>query len=77
MVRLKIKFTTVEEVKEFNSIAEKQNFDIDITCGRQIVDAKSIMGVLSIDLTKDIWVVIHAEEPESRDYLEKISKFLV
>lgn len=77
MVRLKIKFTTVEEVEEFNSIAEKQNFDIDITCGRQIVDAKSIMGVLSIDLTKDIWVVIHAEEPESRDYLEKISKFLV
>lgn len=77
MVRLKIKFATVEEVKEFNSIAEKQNFDIDITCGRQIVDAKSIMGVLSIDLTKDIWLVIHAEEPESRDYLEKISKFLV
>ena len=77
MVKLRIKFATVEEVKEFNSIAEKQNFDIDITCGRQIVDAKSIMGVLSIDLTKDIWVVIHAEEPESRDYLEKISKFLV
>lgn len=77
MVKLRIKLATVEEAKEFNSIAEKQNFDIDITCGRQIVDAKSIMGVLSIDLTKDIWVVIHAEEPESRDYLEKISKFLV
>ena len=77
MVKLRIKFTTVEGVKEFNSITEKQNFDIDITCGRQIVDAKSIMGVLSIDLTKDIWVVIHAEETEAKDYLEKISKFLV
>lgn len=77
MVKLRIKFATVEEVKEFNSLTERQNFDIDITCGRQIVDAKSIMGVLSIDLTKDIWVVIHAEETESRDYLQKISKFLV
>lgn len=77
MVKLRIKFATVEEVKEFNSLTERQNFDIDITCGRQIVDAKSIMGVLSIDLTKDIWIVIHAEETEVRDYLEKISKFLV
>lgn len=47
-----IKLSDAAEVKEFVSAAEKCDFDIDISYNRFIIDAKSLIGVLSFDLSK-------------------------
>ena len=52
MVERKIKLTAKEDVKEFVNEASKCDFDIDIFYNRVIIDAKSILGVLSMDLTR-------------------------
>lgn len=52
-----IKLLTVKDVQKFVSIAIRQEFDIDLSSGRYVVDAKSIMGIFSLDLTDKIKVV--------------------
>lgn len=66
---------SVEHIQEFNKIMTQCEFDVDLVAGRFIVDAKSIMGILSLDLTKEVTLQIHGN-PQA-DFLEKIKKFAV
>lgn len=52
----KIKLSATEEVKEFVTSAGKCDFDVDVFYNRIIIDAKSILGVLSLDLSKKLTV---------------------
>ena len=56
MLEKKIKLTEYEEVKEFVHAAEKCDFDIDVSYNRIIIDAKSMLGVLSLDLSRELTV---------------------
>ena len=47
---------SINDVKEFVNIVSKYDFDIDLTSGRYVVDAKSIMGIFSLNLSKAIKV---------------------
>lgn len=47
----KIRLNATEDVKEFVQAASKCDFDVDISYNRVIIDAKSILGILSMDLT--------------------------
>ena len=51
MTQSKIKLNATEEVQEFVNAATKCDFDIDIYYNRFLIDAKSILGILSMDLT--------------------------
>jgi phosphotransferase system HPr-like phosphotransfer protein len=51
------------------------NYDIDLVSGRYAVDAKSIMGIFSLDLSKPIKLQAHTEDPEA--LVKAISKFIV
>jgi len=51
-----------EDVKNFVNIATKYDFEIDLTSGRYVVDAKSIMGIYSLDLSKAVKVEIHSDD---------------
>ena len=53
------------DVKDFVNIVSKYDFDIDLVSGRYVVDAKSIMGIFSLDLTKTICVNFHTEDADS------------
>ena len=53
---------SINDVKNFVNIVTKYSFDIDLTSGRYVVDAKSIMGIFSLDLTKPIKVEVHTED---------------
>ena len=64
---------SINDVKEFVSIVTRYEFDIDLISGRYIVDAKSIMGIFSLDLLSPITVVAHTDYAE--DFFEKIEKF--
>ena len=75
MTSLNIMIATINEVKEFVNIVNVYDFDVDLISGRYAVDAKSIMGIFSLDLSKPIKVNIHAENPA--ELLEKLEKFAV
>ena len=51
-----VRLNGTEEVEEFVKAASKCDFDIDIFYNRVIIDAKSILGILSMDLTKVLTV---------------------
>ncbi len=62
----------VDRVKEFVDAANKFESDVDIMMGRYIVNAKSIMGVLSLDLSSAVEVVLHSDNPEEVTYFNNI-----
>lgn len=56
-----VKLNTITEIQEFVKIVTRQEFDIDLASGRYLVDAKSIMGIFSLNLMEKIKVVAHTE----------------
>ena len=74
MTQIKIKLNATEEVQEFVNAATKCDFDIDIYYNRFLIDAKSILGILSMDLTKVLTVECHGE---SKEFDRTLKKFAV
>ena len=70
-----IKLSSIQDVRDFVNIVSKYEMDIDLLSGRYIVDAKSIMGIFSLDLLSPITVQIHSENCDA--FLEKIKGFIV
>lgn len=62
MKEFKVCIKTIENAKSFVSLASKQDFNIDIANGRYIVDAKSIMGILSLDLSMETKVTCYCDD---------------
>ena len=71
MTEKKIKLPQVNDVKEFVHAAEKCDFDVDISYNRIVIDAKSIMGVLSMDLTKVLTVKYGGNDLHFENILDK------
>ena len=61
MEKFNISLSSINDVKNFVNIVTKYDFEIDLSSGRYIVDAKSIMGIFSLDLSKPIDLNIHTE----------------
>ncbi len=53
---------SISDVKTFVNVVTKYDFEIDLTSGRYVVDAKSIMGIFSLDLTQPIKVEAHSDD---------------
>ena len=70
----KIRLNETADVKEFVQAASKCDFDVDISYNRVIIDAKSILGILSMDLTRELTVRCYGE---SKRFNEVIAKFAV
>ena len=62
MKTLNVLLGTINDVKEFVGTVSKFDFDVDLISGRYAVDAKSIMGIFSLDLSKPINVNIHSDD---------------
>ena len=61
MKSVKIQLATIKDVQRFIQTVIAFDMDIDLSSGRYVVDAKSIMGIFSLDLSKPIDLNIHAE----------------
>jgi phosphotransferase system HPr-like phosphotransfer protein len=59
MKEFEILLSSINDVKNFVNIVNKYEFDVDLTSGRYVVDAKSIMGIFSLDLSKPIKVSVY------------------
>lgn len=61
MKTVQISLNSIDKVKTFVNEINKFDFDFDLVSGRYVIDAKSIMGIFSLDLSKTIDLNIHAE----------------
>ncbi|MDE6781603.1 MAG: HPr family phosphocarrier protein [Ruminococcus sp.] len=75
MTKTNIFLQAINDVKDFVTIVMHYEFDIDLVSGRYAVDAKSIMGIFSLDLSKPIELNAHTDDAE--DFLKDIEKFIV
>jgi len=68
--------SSIADVKEFVKAACVQPFDIDVVSGRYVIDAKSILGLFSLDLTKPIRVEVHGTEHDAAGFYQEIRGFV-
>ena len=71
MKTVQISLNSIDKVKSFVNAITQFEFDFDLVSGRYVIDAKSIIGIFSVDLSKPIELVIHAE-----DHLDEIMDIL-
>jgi len=62
MTSIEIKLTSIQDIRNFVDTVTKYNMDIDLSSGRYIVDAKSIMGIFSLDLLNPITLTAHGDD---------------
>lgn len=77
MVKRVIKINTFEDVKNFNRITSNQLFDADLVKGRWVIDAKSLLGIYSLDFSQPLDLVIHATEDEAKDYIAALGAMII
>ena len=61
MKTVQISLNSIDKVKSFVNDITKFDYDFDLVSGRYVIDAKSIMGIFSLDLSKPIDLNIHSE----------------
>ncbi len=71
-----ILLNSINDVKSFVNTVSKYNCDVDLISGRYIVDAKSIMGIFSLDLSKEIEIRV-SDGPDKEELLKEIKPFIV
>lgn len=72
-----ISLNSIDKVKSFVNSITKFDYDFDLVSGRYVIDAKSIMGIFSLDLSKPIELNIHASEADMNSILETLKEYLV
>ncbi|MCR4718422.1 MAG: HPr family phosphocarrier protein [Firmicutes bacterium] len=75
MKTFNLSLNCINDVKDFVNIVSKYDFEIDLTSGRYVVDAKSIMGIFSLDLSKPIKAEVHSDDCDK--FEGEIKKFIV
>lgn len=77
MKAFKIKLGSLTDVQDFVSVASLQHFNIEAACGNDRVDAKSIMGLFSLDLRQPIQITVDGAEPEVETFCQAISSMML
>ncbi len=75
MTKAKVLLQSISDVKEFVSAVSMCDFEVDLVSGRYAVDAKSIMGIFSLDLSNAIELIAYTDDTEA--LFGQISKFIV
>ncbi len=76
MTTTKVLLNSIDKVKPFVNDITKFDSDFDLVSGRYVIDAKSIMGIFSLDLSKTIDLNIHSES-EADKILEALKPYIV
>ena len=76
MKQKKIMLPSIAAAKKFVQEAEKCDFDINVFYNRIIIDAKSLLGVLSLDLTRVLTVEYNGEDEAFEEFLGTMEKYV-
>ncbi len=75
MIEAMIRLNTVQDIRTFVETVTMTEIEVDLASQRYVVDAKSIMGIYSLDLLNPIKMIVHSDDcPE---LMEKLSRFIV
>ena len=77
MKTLKISLNSIDKVKAFVNEISKFDCDFDLVSGRYVIDAKSIMGIFSLGLSKPINLNIHAEGSLLESILKVVEAYVI
>ena len=77
MKTIKVSLNSIDKVKTFVNDINRFDFDFDLVSGRYVLDAKSIMGIFSLDLSKPIDLNIHAEGDSLQEVLKILAQYEV
>lgn len=75
MNQIRIKFQSSEDVNSFIQIVNQYPYDMDLSKGRIIIDAKSILGIMTLGFDNEVILSIHTEE--CQELVNQLEKFLV
>lgn len=75
MKKVTIMLSNINDVKLFVNTVSRFDFDVDLISGRYVVDAKSIMGIFSLDLSSPIDMEIRSDDCD--EFLSLIEGFIV
>lgn len=70
-----IRLSTIQDVRNFVEIVCTSDIEIDLSSGRYVVDAKSIMGIFSLDLLNPILLTAHTDD--AGELFDKLTPFIV
>lgn len=73
MKHVLVKFDQADQIINFVRIINRYSYDADVKCGSRVVDAKSIVGVLSLAKSKTVELILHTDE--CGGLLEEIAPF--
>ncbi|MBQ9777295.1 MAG: HPr family phosphocarrier protein [Clostridia bacterium] len=74
MKNVSIRLATIADVQDFVSIVAKSDMDIDLKSGRYVVDAKSILGIFSLNLLEPIEMTVHSDNTD--DLFAALDRFI-
>ncbi len=80
MISFNVMLSSINNVKDFVNTVNKYDFDVDLTSGRYVVDAKSIMGIFSLDLSKPILLNAHddgADPDIAEAFKQEMKSFVI
>ena len=77
MKTVSISLNSIDKVKAFVTDISKYDFDFDLVSGRYVIDAKSIMGIFSLDLSKPINLNVHAEGSNLDEVLKVLAPYII
>ena len=78
MKKIQISLSSIQDVREFVDTVSKFNTEIDLSSGRYVVDAKSIMGIFSLDLMHPITLSAHTDDvAEEQEIVAALQKFIL
>ena len=76
MKTVKISLNSIDKVKSFVNTITKYDYDFDLVSGRYVIDAKSIMGIFSLYLSKPIDLNIHADS-DIDEVMESLKPYII
>jgi phosphotransferase system HPr-like phosphotransfer protein len=76
MKTVDISLNSIDKVKSFVNDISKFEYDFDLVSGRYVIDAKSIMGIFSLDLSKPIKVEVHSDSDEAQAFIDSINHLI-
>ena len=77
MSEFQVSLASIEEVRQFVNAATRSPCEVDILSGRYVVDAKSIMGLFSLDLSQPVQVKVHGSDADRAAFEQSVAAFEV
>ena len=77
MEKFMVSLNSIDKVRDFVNIIAKFDCDFDLISGRYVIDAKSIMGIFSLDLNKPVELTVHATGDALAAIQKEIEPFIV